>query len=285
MTADATLVEHYASGDLRARIETALATIDGPITRRTLGPLDQFHIGGAPATEWLIEQIDLASGARVIDLGSGLGGPARHIAGAADAHVTGIDLTDEYVAVATWLSELVGLGDTVTFRTGSVLELERLLVDQDPFDAATMLHVGMNIADKAELCRQVAATLQPGAIFGVYDVMSGPNFAAEEPVTFPVPWASVPDHSFVASAAAYTDALVAAGFVIEAVHDRTSAALAARGSQAAAAQSTAPPSKAAPSPLGLHLVMGTETKTKVANMVANVRSGRIAPTVIVARRV
>lgn len=274
MAPDETIVGHYASGDLRRRIEAALATVDGPITTRTLGAFDQFHIGGAPATTWLIDQLELVDGARVLDLGSGLGGPARHIAAAANAHVSGIDLTAEYVDVATWLSELVDISDRVAFETGSVLDLNPVVADRSPFDAATMLHVGMNIDDKHELCRQVAAALRPGGIFGIYDVMSGPELTTDRELTFPVPWASASTTSFIEASAAYADALTGAGFGIEAVHDRTSDALAALAAQGAAA----------PSPLGLHLVMGPDTKAKVANMVASLRSGLIAPTVIIARR-
>ena len=94
-----------------------------------------------------------------MDLGSGLGGAARFFARQYGCRVTGIDLTAEYVSVASRLTELVGLNDKAEFRVGSALNLP---FSQERFDRATLLHVGMNIPDKDQLCREVHRVLQPG---------------------------------------------------------------------------------------------------------------------------
>ena len=138
-----------------------------------------------------------------------------------------------------------------------------------------MLHVGMNITDKPGLVREVARVLKPGGLFGVYDVMrTGPSELA-----FPVPWAVTPELSAVGTPDAYKAALRAGGFEISAERSRREFALEFfRSLRAHMAQAGGPP------PLGLHLVMGPDASTKIANMIANVEAGSIAPVEIIARR-
>lgn len=265
------ITAHYSLGGLRERIETALKHTEGKPSVKGLGPVDEFHIGGRAATSHLIGQIDLAEVQTVLDIGCGIGGTARLLASTVGAQVSGIDLTPEYIEVATWLSELVGLGDRVAFHCGSALSLP---FDNDGFDLATMLHVGMNIADKGQLCREVERVLRPAGTFAIYDIMR----AGDGELAYPVPWAAGRDTDEVTSPAIYVDALEKSGFEIVAVDDRTEAALTFIDRMATAASSAA-----RPPPLGLHLVMGPDTGTKVANMIANVRNGLITPTEIIAR--
>jgi hypothetical protein len=138
-----------------------------------------------------------------------------------------------------------------------------------------MLHVGMNIPDKSGLAAQVARVLKPGRLFGIYDVMrTGP---AE--LTYPVPWASTPDLSALAVPETYKAALQAHGFEIVAERSRREFALEFfRSLRARMAQADGPP------PLGLHLVMGPDSATKVGNMLENIEVGTIAPVEIIARR-
>jgi len=75
-----------------------------------------------------------------------------------------------------------------------------------------MLHVGMNIQDKARLFAEVQRELKPGGIFGIYDVM---RESGEGDLSFPVPRASSPDTSFVESAVTYRCLLESAGFVVQ----------------------------------------------------------------------
>ena len=270
MTSPDPVAAHYGLGGLRARIEAALDDRDDdrPLSEADLSGAAEFHIGGRAATQHLVDRLSLRAGDRVLDLGSGLGGTARFTAATTGAEVVGIDLTPEFVEVASWLSELTGLADCTSFRVGSAVELGPDLVG---FDAATLLHVGMNIANKAALARSAAAALSPGGRFAIYDVMAGPN---RDSLEFPVPWASESATSHVTPASSYVDALEAAGFVIDDVEDRSEWALAALQQRPGARRSS----------LNLGLVMGPDTPTKVANMRSNLAAGRIAPTVIVAHR-
>lgn len=208
----------------------------------------------------------------MIDLGSGLGGPARFFAADFGADVTGIDLTPEYVDVATWLSGLTGQTTATHFRVGSVLELDD---DLTGFDVATMVHVGMNLADKFALAQAAAGALRPGGRFGIYDIMATAMPADHQ---LPVPWASEAASSHVAPSSDYIAALEASGFTIDIVEERAAQAVAFFDRAAAAPITDGPP------PLGLHLVLGAETPQRIGNMATAIRSGAIAPTLLVATR-
>lgn len=261
---------HYTTGGLRERIEQALAAAGEPASVELLGAVDEFHLGGRAATRHLVDRLDLDDTSRVLDIGSGLGGTARYIAATWGARVTGVDLTREYVEVAAWLTELVGLDDLVTFVHASAQDLP---AEYDGFTAATMVHVGMNVADKRSLFADVAERLEPGATLAIYDLLVT---GAARP-DYPVPWAASPATSALEPADAYVAQLIDAGFLIETIEDRTAAAVEAIDRLAAASQD-------GPPPLGLHLVMGPAMATMFGNLVAAIKKATIAPTEIIARR-
>jgi MPBQ/MSBQ methyltransferase len=99
------------------------------LTIDELAPLDQFHGGGKAATVRLAHLAGLQSGMQVLDVGGGLGGPARTLAVEFGCHVTVVDLTKSYVRAAEVLTARLGLGDRVTHHAGDALEL--------PFDDGT----------------------------------------------------------------------------------------------------------------------------------------------------
>ena len=268
------LAAHYRHGRLLEAVLDGLRAAGRTPDRLAPADMmgtDEFHIGGAEATKELAAQLGLAPGMRVLDIGSGLGGPARQMAGFG-AHVTGVDLSAEYVAVAAELSRRMGLADRVAFRQGDAAAMD---LPEGGFDGATLLHVGMNIADKPALFRAVHRAVKPGGFFAVYDVM---QVGAGE-IAFPVPWSSASETSFVEPPAAYRAALDAAGFRVEAERERGAFARAFFAAmRARMAQAGGPP------PVGLHLVMGATAPQKVANMVRLLDEGVIAPVEMIARR-
>src|SRR5262249_52106010 len=99
------------------------------LTHNDLAALDEFHVGGREATEEFAAQMELRPGLRLLDVGSGIGGPARYFAAEHGCTVTGVDLTEEFVSVARNLTRRTKLDHAVEFRQGSALAM--------PFENAT----------------------------------------------------------------------------------------------------------------------------------------------------
>lgn len=262
------VARHYGSADLFDRIIGALEAVgvSGPdIDGDLLAGVDEFHLGGRLATTALLADVDLRPGSSVVDVGCGIGGVARVIAGRG-CTVLGVDLTPEFVDVALRLTAAVGLDDLARFEVANALELP---VDDDWADLATLLHVGMNISDKGALMKEVARVLRTGGAIAVYDIMR----VGEGDVAFPVPWASSADHSFMASPEEYVEALRAAGFVRIEVTDRGPLV-----QQAIAAQQADPP------PVHLGHLMGPQFAEMFGNLLPLVAGSVLAPTQIIARK-
>lgn len=266
---------HYAQGDLLEKIiggVEKLGKTPASVTIEDLGPVDEFHIGGRVATQHLLDKLNIAPDALVIDIGCGIGGTARLIASQADAAVHGVDLTAEYVSVGNTLNEWVGLSDQITLSELDALDLP---FDAGSFNAATMLHVGMNISDKAALFAGIFRVLEPGGVFGLYDIMK----LSDKAFDFPVPWAGQASISFVEPVEAYEQALQAAGFQIVSIENRAEFATGFLTKlKAMIASVNWPP------PLGLHLIMGAQAPDKLGNMARAVFDGALAPVQIVVRK-
>lgn len=268
--------DHYARGGLVEAIEGGVSrmgkTID-TLTIDDLSAVDEFHIGGRRATEQLMAQLGVSPGDHVLDVGCGLGGPARFLADRYKCRVSGIDLTSDYVETGNRLCEWVGLRDRVKICQASALAMPfRDLT----FSAAYMLHVGMNVGDKESLCLEVARTLQAGSRFVVYDVMR----TADGELSFPLPWATTIESNALGSPQIYTQALELAGFEILSERNRKEFALAYFDDLKSRA--SAPGDE--PAPLGLHTLMGERRQDQIKNMIATISKGIIAPIELVARK-
>ena len=159
---------HYTTGSLEQKILDGLRTLGRDPDRvdpADLAPVDEFHMGGQEATRAVAETLGLRPGMMVLDIGSGIGGPARFLARTYGVTVKGIDLTPEHVEVARSLTRRTGLSDEqVSFQVGDAVDLP---FGPEQFDAATMLHVAMNIPDKVRLFRSVHRVLKPAGVFAV----------------------------------------------------------------------------------------------------------------------
>jgi SAM-dependent methyltransferase len=273
MEIEQAVAQHYAHGSLEETILDALAAAGKDLkdlTPKDLAPVDEFHVGGRQATMAFAEQFGLRPGMRLLDIGCGLGGAARYFAHEHGCRVTGIDLSPEYVNVTNALAQRVGLDDRVSCELGSALALP---FAPGSFDGAYMFHVGMNVENKAKLFAEVRRILAPSGLFGIYDVMR----LADGDLSYPVPWASGPESSFVADAATYRRLLVAQGFEVFKERNRRDFALDLFGLMRARGAA------GAPGPLGLHIVMGASAAQKVKNMIADISAGLIAPTEMICR--
>src|SRR6266481_6729635 len=210
MSTEAKVAGHYGRGRLEELILAAMAR-EGKDPENLAAPdlaaVDEFHVGGLEATQELAKHMELRAGLRVLDVGSGLGGPARYFAAEHGCRVTGIDLTEEFVRVAGSLTRRTKLDGLAEFRRGSALEMP---FERDTFDGAYMIHVGMNVADKAGVFREVRRVLKSAGLFTIFDMMRTGDGA----IRYPVPWALSEETSFVATVKEYRDALQGAGFRI-----------------------------------------------------------------------
>ncbi|GLQ78691.1 SAM-dependent methyltransferase [Mesorhizobium huakuii] len=276
-TVEPGIARHYDISGLEQRILAALANTGVDVAHLRAGDLeavDEFHIGGIAATRELIGQMGLKPGARLLDIGSGVGGPARFAANEAGADVTGIDLTQSYVDIAASLSKRTGMADSTHFVQGSALDMP--FADAS-FDAAMILHVGMNLPDKKKLMSEAARVLKPGGVFAVYDVMRLKAGA----LTYPLPWASNETMSFVATPDDYRSAATASGFSV--VAERQRGAFAVEFFAAIRARVAAAQAEGKKPPPGVGLVMGEDAATKIANLTAALEGGILAPVELLLR--
>ena len=271
MSIDRRVADHYARTDVGAAIRRALEAAGKDFARLSLddlAPIDEFHVRGRAATEELTGALGLTSGMRVLDVGSGIGGPSRYVAATYDCAVVGIDLTEEYCRVAGMLSERVGLAGRVEYRPGNALAMP---FGDGAFDAAYTQHVAMNIEDKARLYAEVARVLKPGARLGIYDLLQGEG----GDVLYPVPWARDRTTSFLVRRAELRSLLQAAGFDIVSLRDTAAEArLWLAQMQARMAEPDAPPSM-------LRLLFGDDAKVIVQNLARNLVEGRVTPVEVI----
>ncbi len=256
---------HYSPDDLGGRILSALrAAGKDPATLAPddLTPFDQFHTGGRDATLALGRLVGIQPGTDVLDIGGGLGGPARTLASAFDCKVTVLDLTESFCRVGEDLTRRVGLADRVRFRHGDALAMP---FADGSFDAVWTQHSSMNIPDKIVLYAEAHRVLRPGGRLALHEIMAGPV----QPVHFPVPWARDPAISFLRPADEVRAALAAAGFVEAAWLDMNESAMAWYRRMAA------PPADPDRPPLGLHLLLGADLPAMGRNLARNLEEGRI----------
>jgi len=258
-----TVREHYRATGLTDRIKSALATItpEGQtLTVAQLAPLDQFHIRGILATEELAGAAGLEPSSRVLDLGCGIGGPARYLAATFGCMVTGVDLSPGFIDAATYLTARCALSDRVTFQAGDALHLP---FEDSAFDAVFLQHVAMNIQDRAALYTEVHRILTPGGRFATYDLV-----LRNGDVVYPVPWARDASTSFLLSAGDTRTALERAGFQAVLWRDDTQTAL----DWFKATLAGPPPSGPG---LNLGVVLGPDFLAMTANLARNIREYRL----------
>lgn len=275
MSSEAKVAGHYTRSGLEEMILQAVVRMGLDPDRLKaidLAPADEFHVGGLDATRELAAQMELEPGLRILDVGSGIGGPARYFAAEHQCKVTGVDLTEEFVQVARSLTQRTKLDHLVDFVQASALNLK---FSPETFDRASMIHVGMNIADKASLFREVRRVLKPGGKFAIFDILR----AGDAPMTYPVPWASSEETSFVVDKGSYREALEKAGFRVERERVRTAFAIEFTERAIARAAQNGQPA------LALHLLMGDLAPVMIKNVLAMMKQGILEPVELYARAV
>jgi sarcosine/dimethylglycine N-methyltransferase len=253
--------DHYHATGLTERLRPALGTL-GPenqrLTPEQLGALDQFHTRGLAATAELAKLTGITAPMSVLDVGSGVGGPARFLAATYGCRVTGVDLSEPFVDAARYLTERTGQSGQVLFQIASALELP---FDNGRFNVVLLQHVAMNIADRARLYDEIRRVLKSGGRFATFDVV----LKRGEP-HYPVPWARTPATSFLLTADATRAAIEPAGFRTLTWQDDT---------EAAKTWVTQLRASGPPPPPNLGVVLGPDFAQFTFNLGRNLMEGRL----------
>ena len=275
MSASRDVSRHYSRGELLDRLSAALVQ-DGVDPRHpdmeSLAPYDQFHGRGLEATVEIANLLDVAPDDRILDIGSGIGGPARYFAHRFGCDVTGIDLTAEFCDVASHLTGLLGLGQRVRFVLGNAV---RMPFANDSFDGAYSMNVSMNIADKAGFYREIHRVLRPGGWLMLSEIAKGAGGDAE----YPTPWADSARTSFLSTPEETRRGLLEAGIDVVRVHSTREAALAfSARSRAMVDRGEKPPHRA------VGLIHGEIGPRAIANTARALADARIVPIEVLGRK-
>ncbi len=267
--------EHYSPANLLDGIRVALSEMGvtaETVTLDHLATLDEFHIRGRKGTQELFALLKPTRSMHVLDIGAGLGGPARVLASQYGSTVTGLDLSEVFVDVGNELSEWLNLSDQVQLVCGNALEMP---FENGGFDAAFTIHTLMNIKDKPALVAETARVLKPGAALAMFETFTGDGGE----ILFPLPWADHTQIDFTGSREALEAALTENGFRIETVIDATPECTSWIENSARRVSS----GKGLP-PLGLNLLLGESFVKRIQTFARNLSEGRLTVARIVATR-
>ncbi|HUF82296.1 MAG TPA: methyltransferase domain-containing protein [Burkholderiales bacterium] len=266
---------HYSQGNLLSRLNAALRD-DGVDPEHpsieALAPYDQFHGRGLEATREIAGLMQAGPSDHILDIGSGIGGPARYFASRFGCRVTGVDLTPEFCDVAGHLTRLLHLEERVRFELGDALAMP---FTDGMFNGAYSMNVSMNIADKRAFYRGIHRVLTPGAWLVLSEIAKG-----EGPdLDYPTAWASSAATSFLSTPEDTRRGLLETGFdVIRS--DSTLEAARAFGarSRAMVARGEKPPHRA------VMLIHGDVAPQAMANTSRGLSEARIVPIEVLARK-
>jgi len=261
----------YGLGGLWDKIESGLKAAGKDINALAVDdliPIDEFHTRGRKATREVAELSNIKASDRVLDVGCGLGGTARYLAEQYKCKVMGVDLTQEYIAAGTKLTELVNLDDRVKLRHGSALELP---YEDARFDLVWTQHVQMNIADKRRFYSEIVRVLKPGGCFLFHDVFRG----SKKSPLFPTPWAEDESMSALGTETEVRSTIEQVGLEIDQWISKVQESIKFFERVLIGIETKGLP------PLGIHLILGDNAKDKLRNYARNLSENRM--TVVVGK--
>jgi SAM-dependent methyltransferase len=269
-----TIVDHWGRGDVYGLIVSALAkagkSLEG-LTVEDLAPVDHYHARGFAATVELADRLPIRAGDHILDIGCGLGGPARYLAQRFDCRVSGLDITESFVEAANRLTALLHMEDRVQVLLG---DGQTLPYGDACFDGAYSLHVTMNVADRPRFFAEACRVLRPGAFFALTEHGLGPEGNPHHPV----PWSDDGSGAYLVAPEQTRMLLEQAGFDSIAIEEPGAKYLAGYRRAVQLAERGQLP------PLGVHLLMGENAVLKMANAARNIEEGRTRPIEVICRK-
>lgn len=256
--------KHYHRSDLFEDILNRLeakGVHPNSVNRADIAGVDEFHVRGAEVSRELAKAAKV-DGSKVLDVGCGLGGSCRMLADEFDCQVTGIDLSFEYIRTATNLSKLVGLDTTTEFKQANAT---RLPFQDNSFDLVWTQHVQMNIDDKQKFYSEICRVLDKNGIFIYYDIFK----KGDAEIDYPMPWADGPEISFLMQVNEIESILDDLGLKNKLTMDQTTNGIRFFEGVIDKLKEFGPPQ------IGLHLLMGPSTETKITNLLNALKDGKL----------
>ena len=256
--------DHYGGVDVCARIFEALENAGRDLealTAEDLTPFDQFHGGGIASTRDLADFSGIRDGFTVVDVGCGIGGPARTLAAEFGCRVIGIDLTREFVRAARVLTEKLAMTAYCEFHHGSATALP---LDDACAEAAWSQNMMMNVENKAAFFSEVVRILKPGGLFAFEAVLAGDG----RPIHLPTFWASRPEINFLVSLDEVRKLLDDAGLERVAFEETTHQVIATSRKRNAVIKAHDP------TQLTIKVIVSDDVETKMQNALSNNEEGR-----------
>lgn len=266
--------DHWGQGDVYGLIVSALEKAGKPLAGLTvedLAPVDHYHARGFPATVELADRLPIQPGSHILDIGCGLGGPARYLAQRFKCRVSGLDITEAFVEAANKLTALLHMEERVQVRLG---DGHSLPYEDACFDGAYALHVTMNVADRPRFFAEACRVLRPGAFFALTEHGLGPEGNPHHPV----PWSEDGSGAHLVAPQQTRALLEAAGFTAIDIEDAGAKYLAGYKRAVQLAERGQLP------PLGVHMLMGENAVLKMANAARNIEEGRTRPIEVICRK-
>ena len=231
------------------------------VKRSDIAGVDEFHVRGAAVSKELANSIKI-EGVSVLDVGCGLGGPCRMLAEEFNCQTTGIDLCNEYIVTANSLSKLVKLDNKTTFIQGDATDLP---FKDNSFDVLWTQHVQMNIPDKKQFYSEIYRVLKKGGHFLFYDILR----KGVGEISYPMPWASNADISFLFAEEEMDNILKEIGFKKEQITNQTQTGIDFFEKLVARMKDFGTPK------MGLNVLMGEMAKPQLINLFYHLKNGEL----------